>query len=126
MSEVDHSTNSKRLVFVTVGTTSFDSLVRAVDTQEVKEALFRKGYTHLLIQMGRGTYIPTKSAGVDGSMDVDYLTFSSSIAEYLKSASLVISHAASKTIAGSLLISNAFHRGCDHFLVHVTSFSSNV
>lgn len=52
--------NSKRLVFVTVGTTCFDSLVRAVDTQEVKEALFRKGYTHLLIQMGRGSHIHTK------------------------------------------------------------------
>lgn len=51
---------SKKVAFVTVGTTCFDSLVNAVDTNEVKEALFRKGYTHLLIQMGRGSYIPTK------------------------------------------------------------------
>ncbi|KAL2459576.1 glycosyltransferase family protein 28 [Forsythia ovata] len=102
MSEVDHGTKSKRLVFVTVGTTSFDSLVRAVDTQEVKEALFRKGYTHLIIQMGRGSYIPTKSAGEDESLDVDYFTFSSSIAEYLKSASLVISHAGSGSIFETL------------------------
>ncbi|CAA3016704.1 UDP-N-acetylglucosamine transferase subunit ALG13 homolog [Olea europaea var. sylvestris] len=102
MSEVDHSMNSKRLVFVTVGTTCFDSLVRAVDTQEVKEALFRKGYTHLLIQMGRGSYIPTKSAREEGSVDVDYFTFSSSIAEYLKSASLVISHAGSGSIFETL------------------------
>lgn len=34
-----------------------------------------------------------QSTGEDGSLSVDYFTFSSSIAEYLKSASLVISHA---------------------------------
>lgn len=60
MGEIDDISKGKRVVFVTVGTTSFDALVRAVDTQEVKEALFRKGYTDLLIQMGRGSYIPTK------------------------------------------------------------------
>lgn len=50
----------KRVVFVTVGTTCFDALVRAVDSNNVKQALFAKGYTHLLIQMGRGSYLPTK------------------------------------------------------------------
>ncbi|RZC08965.1 UDP-N-acetylglucosamine transferase subunit ALG13-like [Glycine soja] len=82
----------KRVVFVTVGTTCFDALVRAVDSNNVKQALFAKGYTHLLIQMGRGSYLPTKSEG-DGSLAVDYFTFSSSIADHLRSASLVISHA---------------------------------
>lgn len=56
MAEGDQDLKS-RTVFVTVGTTRFDSLVRA---QEVKEELFKKGYTHLLIQMGRGSYIPAK------------------------------------------------------------------
>ncbi|KAJ0466015.1 putative N-acetylglucosaminyldiphosphodolichol N-acetylglucosaminyltransferase [Helianthus annuus] len=83
----------KRTVFVTVGTTSFDSLVKTVDSKQVKEALSAKGYTHLVIQMGRGSYIPKKSSGEDGSLVVDYFTFSSSIADYLRSASLVISHA---------------------------------
>jgi len=50
----------RRVVFVTVGTTCFDALVKAVDFEEVKEALLRKGYTDLLIQMGRGTYMPSK------------------------------------------------------------------
>lgn len=34
-----------------------------------------------------------QSGGEDGSLAVDFFTFSSSIADYLKSASLVISHA---------------------------------
>ncbi|KAH6798380.1 glycosyltransferase family protein 28, partial [Perilla frutescens var. frutescens] len=102
MGEIDEISKSKRVVFVTVGTTSFDALVRAVDTMEVREALFRKGYTDLVIQMGRGSYVPSKSTGEDGSLSVDYFTFSSSIAEHLKSASLVISHAGSGSIFETL------------------------
>lgn len=58
--EIDDISKSKRVVFATVGTTSFDALVRAVDTQKVREALFGKGYTDLAIQMGRGSYTPSK------------------------------------------------------------------
>lgn len=50
----------ERTVFVTVGTTSFDALVSAVDTENFKKELYARGYTHLLIQMGRGSYIPQK------------------------------------------------------------------
>lgn len=60
MGEIDETFKSKRVVFVTVGTTSFDALVRGADSREVREALFRKGYTDLVIQMGRGSYIPSK------------------------------------------------------------------
>ncbi|KAG5547062.1 hypothetical protein RHGRI_012930 [Rhododendron griersonianum] len=83
----------RRTVFVTVGSTCFDALVQAVDTSEVKEELFRKGYTDLLIQIGRGSYVPIKSTGECESLQVDYFTYSSSIADNLRSASLVISHA---------------------------------
>ncbi|KAK9078924.1 hypothetical protein SSX86_002983 [Deinandra increscens subsp. villosa] len=104
MEDVNNHIESKRTVFVTVGTTSFDSLVRTVDSDQVKEALLEKGYTHLVIQMGRGSYIPKKSSGEDGSLVVDYFTFSSSIADYLRSASLVISHAGSGSIFETLRI----------------------
>ncbi|KAJ0487598.1 putative N-acetylglucosaminyldiphosphodolichol N-acetylglucosaminyltransferase [Helianthus annuus] len=98
----DNHVEYKRIVFVTVGTTSFDSLVKTVDSRQVKEALSAKGYTHLVIQMGRGSYIPKNSSGEDGSLVVDCFTFSSSIADYLRSASLVISHAGSGSIFETL------------------------
>lgn len=60
MGDTEDGVKPKRTVFVTVGTTSFDALVRAVDTQEVKDELLKRGYTHLIIQMGRGLYMPTK------------------------------------------------------------------
>ncbi|XP_077238610.1 glycosyltransferase family protein 28 isoform X2 [Tasmannia lanceolata] len=87
------------------GTTCFDALVSVVDTQQVKEELARKGYTDLLIQMGRGTYIPSKSPGEDGPLTVNYFTFSPSIADYLRSSSLIISHAGSGSIFESLRLS---------------------
>ncbi|KAG7620746.1 Glycosyl transferase family 28 C-terminal [Arabidopsis suecica] len=94
--------NAKRVVFVTVGTTSFDPLVKAVVSQNVKDELQKRGFTHLLIQMGRGIFFPTKCDGADGSLVVDYFTFSSSIADYIQSASLVISHAGSGSIFETL------------------------
>ena len=39
-----------------------------------------------------------QSGGEDGSLAVDFFTFSSSIADYLRSASLVISHAGKQFI----------------------------
>ncbi|WCJ25298.1 hypothetical protein M5689_007193 [Euphorbia peplus] len=56
----------------------------------------------VFVTIGRGSYIPTKSEGGDGSVAVDYFTFSSSIADHLRSASLVISHAGSGSIFETL------------------------
>ncbi|XP_058213521.1 uncharacterized protein LOC131325338 [Rhododendron vialii] len=92
----------RRTVFVTVGSTCFDALVQAVDTSEVKEELFRKGYTDLLVQIGCGSYVPIKSTGECESLQVDCFTYSSSIADNLRSASLVISHAGSGSIFETL------------------------
>jgi len=60
MGDIESVKQEKKVVFVTVGTTLFDALVRTVDTKEVKQELLRNGYTHLIIQMGRGSYTPAK------------------------------------------------------------------
>ena len=45
--------------FVTVGSTRFDALIRAVDDMEVVAALQRRGFSQLVIQLGSGTYLPS-------------------------------------------------------------------
>ncbi|KAI4301825.1 hypothetical protein L6164_035065 [Bauhinia variegata] len=60
MEDSDGGNKTRKVVFVTVGITSFDSLVRAVDSQKFKQELVAKGYTHLLIQMGRGSYVSSE------------------------------------------------------------------
>ena len=39
-------------VFATVGTTKFDELVAALDTEEVQEALWDQGFSTLVVQKG--------------------------------------------------------------------------
>ncbi|XP_002452045.2 UDP-N-acetylglucosamine transferase subunit ALG13 homolog [Sorghum bicolor] len=90
-----------RTVFVTVGTTCFDALVMAVASPEVKKALLQKGYSNLVIQMGRGTYVPSKVSG-NATLQVDHFTFSPSIADNMGTASLVISHAGSGSVFETL------------------------
>ncbi|VAH87167.1 unnamed protein product [Triticum turgidum subsp. durum] len=96
----------RRMVFVTVGTTCFDALVKVVDSEEVKQALLQKGYTDLRIQMGRGTYTPSKICSVRASgnsnLQVEHFTFLPSIADNIREASLVISHAGSGSIFETL------------------------
>eukprot|EP00252_Welwitschia_mirabilis_P023088 TRINITY_DN6436_c0_g1_i1.p1 TRINITY_DN6436_c0_g1~~TRINITY_DN6436_c0_g1_i1.p1 ORF type:complete len:174 (-),score=29.34 TRINITY_DN6436_c0_g1_i1:52-573(-) len=92
----------QKTVFVTVGTTLFDSLVQAVDSAQCKAALISRGYTDIIIQLGRGTYFPKKSSVESKDLKVDYFTFSPDIANFLKSADLVISHAGSGSIFETL------------------------
>ena len=50
----------ERNVLVTVGTTSFDALIAAMDRLSVVDALRAKGYTSMTMQIGRGAYKPRR------------------------------------------------------------------
>lgn len=50
---------SESVAFVTVGTTSFDALVLAVDCAEVEDALLSKGIDIIRLQIGRGCSVPS-------------------------------------------------------------------
>ena len=80
-----------RTVFVTVGTTKFDDLVKAITTCGVLDVLVEKGYTKLLIQTGRGTY------SVDNVLETDIIVetydYKKSIRGDIEDAALVVSHA---------------------------------
>lgn len=47
-----------RPVFVTVGTTRFDALIREVSTARCQDELLARGYTQLLVQKGKGSFSP--------------------------------------------------------------------
>lgn len=76
-------------VFLTVGTTNFDDLVKEVDKDEVKSALANSGYTHIECQIGSGTYTPS----------LPNFSYAPSLSDKFQSADLVVSHAG----AGSIL-----------------------
>mmetsp|Transcript_13707 Transcript_13707/g.15614 ORF Transcript_13707/g.15614 Transcript_13707/m.15614 type:complete len:192 (+) Transcript_13707:144-719(+) len=115
-------------VFVTVGTTSFDALVKAVDSVEVQDILLQSGYQKLTIQIGRGSYTPNKLEGIKeqsssdekrssqeslesyvkvGKLDCSYYRFKPSLEDDMSGADLIISHAGAGSIMESLRLKKA-------------------
>ncbi|XP_072191921.1 UDP-N-acetylglucosamine transferase subunit ALG13 [Excalfactoria chinensis] len=84
-------------VFVTVGTTSFDELIAAISSPAAEQVLRSRGYRQLVLQIGRGALQPSPQHGPTFVREV--FRFKESLAEDLRSADLVISHAG----AGSCL-----------------------
>lgn len=100
---------AERAVFVTVGTTKFDALIRAVDQQAFADVLVAAGYTRLVMQIGRADYTPrrllppnSRAARLHSGLAVEYFDFAPSLAEHLGTAALVISHAGSGSIFEAL------------------------
>ncbi|GIL51385.1 hypothetical protein Vafri_7382 [Volvox africanus] len=99
---------ANRSVFVTVGTTKFEALVERVDSLDLLRALRDKGYNKLIIQKGNGTYCPGvivpkgQTKATTEGVEVEYFEYSPSLASYISSAALVISHAGSGSIFETL------------------------
>lgn len=96
-------------VLVTVGTTKFEALVKAVDTLDVADALVARGYSRLIIQKGAGkhqvqTLVPIGSQHhqLSNGLQVQVFEFAPSLADYMQAADLIISHAGSGSIFEAL------------------------
>ncbi|GLC43935.1 hypothetical protein PLESTB_000211400 [Pleodorina starrii] len=100
--------SATKSVFVTVGTTKFEALVERVDSLELLRALKSKGYTSIIIQKGNGAYCPSvivpkgQTKATTEGVQVEYFDYSPSLASYIASAALVISHAGSGSIFETL------------------------
>ncbi|KAF5839569.1 glycosyl transferase [Dunaliella salina] len=100
---------------VTVGTTKFEELVRAVDSPAFAEVLQKHGFQELVIQTGTGRYLPRKlvphgqQAHVQGLL-VRHLNFTSSLTELMSSCCLIISHAGSGSIFEALTCTSSSTR----------------
>lgn len=85
-------------IFVTVGTTKFDELIRTILNSEILEALSTKGYNELILQIGKSSILPDCTPRCN-FLKIEYFQLCPSIEDYVASADLVISHAG----AGSIL-----------------------
>lgn len=92
-------------VFVTVGTTKFDALVRAVDDSAVLKTLYHEGFTSLLAQIGHGKHVPT-FVGETGISCQSY-RYKPTLQQDMARADLVISHAGAGSIMEALALGKA-------------------
>ncbi|TDH65368.1 hypothetical protein CCR75_002991 [Bremia lactucae] len=87
--------------FVTVGTTKFDALIAALDTDACLSALVVRGYTSLRMQIGHGKYLPRATfPGLVLSFYRHDPLYKRDVAE----ADLIISHAGAGSIMDSLAL----------------------
>ena len=66
---MDDPATLPHFVFVTVGSTRFDALVRAVDDERMYAQLQAQGFHAVVFQIGTGTYVPR--AGPGGRLESD-------------------------------------------------------
>mmetsp|Transcript_36786 Transcript_36786/g.68467 ORF Transcript_36786/g.68467 Transcript_36786/m.68467 type:complete len:165 (+) Transcript_36786:79-573(+) len=85
------------MIFVTVGTTSFDDLVKAVDTEAFHEQARALGFDRLVVQFGRGSHRPR-----DLGLKTESFDLKPSLDDEMRSASLVISHAGAGSVIEAL------------------------
>ena len=84
-------------VFVTVGTTRFDDLVRQILQPQVLHILRQKGYTELLIQSGKSEFPQDLLTNASQVLAVTQYTFKPDLKADIASADLVVSHAGAGT-----------------------------
>ncbi|GMF35570.1 unnamed protein product [Phytophthora lilii] len=87
--------------FVTVGTTKFDALVAALDTDECLAALVARGFTSLRLQIGHGQHTPR--AAFPG-LELSFYRHDPQYKRDVARADLVISHAGAGSIMDGLAL----------------------
>lgn len=73
------------MIFITVGTTEFDTLLRKID----KLVEDKKISDEIIAQIGNGKYVPKR---------IKYFRFAKSLLSFFQNAQLIISHAGAATI----------------------------
>ena len=93
-----------RTVFVTVGTTKFEKLVRLFDSEDVLRQMERLGVRKITVQTGRGVHVPFQNIPRDlkDSMELEHFGLKPSIGEYIDAADLIVGHAGVGTIVETL------------------------
>lgn len=92
-------TEGGKLAFVTVGTTKFEALVRAVDSDACLAALRTRGFTKVLMQIGHGEYTPRAEAA---GLSIDFYRHNPQYKQDVARADLIISHAGAGSVMDAL------------------------
>lgn len=122
----------KKTAFVTVGTTRFDALVKAVDCPLFERALLSRGFTELVVQAGAGGHRPERLLGLSkekeeekkkskkgsstaasatttrfsgttaAGLSVEFFDYAPSLGDRFAAADLVVTHAGAGSIFETL------------------------
>lgn len=91
-----------KTLFVTVGTTKFDDLVKNIFSHQFIDAACSHGYTRWIVQYGLSDLKVLQGLSIEGKIDVDLFPFRSDLAQFYAEADMIISHAGSGSILDAL------------------------
>ena len=88
-------------LFITVGTTEFDQLMKSIDVSSFFECVRNCRFTKITVQMGRGIHAPNelKAYCERSGIEFELYQFKNTLDADMKAADLIISHCG----AGSIL-----------------------
>ena len=93
---------SEKQILITVGTTKFENLIKAIDNKKFYEMLINAGFTKIIIQKGYGEYIPQNYKTFENQIKIQISEIINHFEDVIKSSELIISHGGAGIILESL------------------------
>ena len=93
---------SEKQILITVGTTKFENLIKAIDNDKFYEMIIKNGFTKIIIQKGYGDYIPTNYKKFEHQITIQVSEILNNFENVIKSSELIISHGGAGIILESL------------------------
>ena len=93
---------SERQILITVGTTKFENLIKAIDDEKFYELLINNSFTKIIIQKGYGEYIPKNYKKYENRIKIQISEILNNFENIIKTSELIISHGGAGIILESL------------------------
>ena len=93
---------SEKQILITVGTTKFENLIKAIDNDNFYNMIIKNGFTKLIIQKGYGEYIPINYKKFENKIKVQVSEILNNFENVIKYSEIIISHGGAGIILESL------------------------
>ena len=93
---------SEKQLLITVGTTKFENLIKAIDNDDFYNMIINNGFTKIIIQKGYGEYIPKNYKKFENKIKIQISEILNNFENVIKSSELIISHGGAGIILESL------------------------
>ncbi len=95
--------NNTKTLLITVGTTKFENLIKAIDEEDFYKLLDSHKFTKLIIQKGMGEYIPSKFKNLSlANLKVEVEQLMKDFNLVIKESDYIISHAGAGNVLEAL------------------------
>ena len=93
---------SEKQILITVGTTKFENLIKAIDNEKFYEMIINNDFSKIIIQKGFGKYIPKNYKKYENQIKIQISEILNNFENIIQSSELIISHGGAGIILESL------------------------